>query len=205
MDYSFDKRVAAKRNKSGLRQRMDVILKWEQSIFDPDDLELGENIIPKVSNVYWNALSKLYGKNSFLLLKFDGLHLDPLEVKSRVQKKDPEASLAIHFHNWVVKNYVEQDGYCIVKCSQSLYKFLFEHYWFSPGAECRLQGFVFEEKYAPQCFRWVRDGNCNSQRKYGEFLKKALIVFDNLHNGFHFRIETASKSLDLEKYVSGLR
>lgn len=203
VNISFEKKYKIYKRSARLYQRIEILSQVKNGEYlDPDDWKESEKFLPFVSRKYWNTFQSLCFDGATLIVKLSGLHYDPFLAKELLFSKTGRSNIIVHYHHWELKDHSEEDSFCLLECNNTLFKTLFHRFWFSPGCEIRFQGIVLKSTRSADFFRWFL--RQESPNKNKALLDRAELVFDNLHNGFHFKVESGKKGIDLRKLFKEL-
>lgn len=199
----FEKKYKVYTRSTKSYERMDILLKVSNDEYlDPDDWRKSKKYLPFVSRKYWETLKNLCFDGTTLIVKLSGLHYDPFGGKEFLFSKMNRSNLIVHYHHWKLKNYREEESFCLLECNESIFKELFRRFWFSSACEVSFQGIILKSTRSPDFFRWYL--RQKGEDKFEGLLEKAELMFDNLHNGFHFRVNAPNKKYNLNKLFNKL-
>jgi hypothetical protein len=132
-----------------------------------------------------------------IVVKLSGIHVNILDLLKEYTFGEESRNHAIfHYHHWKVDNSdaIDEDAFMILKCDDNLFEDLFDKYWFSFDAEYHFEGIILKDEDTVFLEKWSRSDENDTKRDL--IIDKSLLVFDNLHNGFHFKIFTNRKDID---------
>lgn len=176
----------------------EFLLSVDGEIFDPEeDYRCSNSLRDKLFEQYLIYFSDLCPEGYVTAIKLSGLHIDYVALlKDYVFTEDSRNHVIFHYHHWKVdeSEVVDENAYLIIKANSSLFKDLFAKYWFSFDSECHFEGIVMSEEDSAYLEKWSRLDENDSKKN--AMINSALLIFDNLYNGFHFKISTDKKSSD---------
>lgn len=200
MRYEFEKKSKSKIVRGLEYNVCDVLLKDGEQYFEPDLVtEHSKSMLRAVQRIYWDTFRKYYLNGFTMLVKLSGLHFDINDVHEFVVAEDKRTPMILHYQSWPIdaSGSYEEDSFALIVCNRLLFKQLFNRYWFALGCEIHFEGIVLEPSELVHMAKWIRKKR--NRHTYSDLINKALLIFDNLHNGFHFRIIAREKYSKLQR------
>ncbi len=190
-----------KKNNSETYVSCEFLLKINDEIFDMEnDEKYLIKIRDRLSETYFKYIEKLCPEGSTIVVKLSGLHFDFVDfLKNYTFSKDSRNHIISHYHHWKIDDSegIDEDTYVLIKCDKRLFKELYDLYWFSINVEYHFEGIILNPDDVMYVEKWCRlDEN---KDKMDSLINKAVLIFDNLYNGFHFQIITDKKKTDYFK------
>lgn len=198
MVIEFEKRMKSKKLGSVEYRMLDVLLKVNDQYFDSNlETEKGKNTQKGIQQIYWNNFRKYYLDDYVMVVRLSGLHFNINEIREYIYSDDGRTSMILHYHAWPIdKNGTyDIDSFVLLVCNKRLFKKLFEKFWFALGCEIHFEGILVEPSKIYYLPKW--SGRQESSRKYSDLLLMSAVTFDNLHNGFHFRVTARDQYFDM--------
>jgi hypothetical protein len=168
-----------------------VLLNPEANIEDSEDMR---RIVLKS---YWDLLVRFI-LNHKVVVRISGLHFNVQEfLGSYLYFKDRGHNIICHHLNWPdLDQYTRvMEKYALIECDDiDLLKSIFDEYWFVISAEWQTEILILNECDIAWIEPWSRKDE--GERKNAELIDHCIAIFDNMHNGFHFRVISNKENED---------
>ena len=174
----------------------DILLKYRDDYLDPDEnIEVSKNIQKLVSDKYWTILC-CFLSNHKTVVKISGVHFNISKFLDFYSHGQGSANNIIcHYHHWraIDEDAVDEEKFALIECRDTiLLKEIFEKYWFPVGAELHTEIMILNDDCIAQVEPWSRKKD--NEQKMKDLLDMSLFLFDNMHNGFHFKVVSSKEN-----------
>ena len=195
-----ERTIKLKKGNNGDHVSCEILLTIDDEIFDSEnDEQLSIKIRNQISEAYFKYIEKLCPSEHVIIVKMSGLHFNYLDFLNKYTfSKGSRNHIISHYHHWKIDHSegVDEDAYVLIKCDRRLFEELYNLYWFSINVECHFESIILRRDDVMYIEKWCR---LDDKDKMKSLIDKAILIFDNLYNGFHFEIITNKKKTDFFK------
>ena len=209
----FEKRIKHRKIDGARYECWEILVKINGEFFNQDAVTPNaKRTQKKIHKRYWNTINKFYLDGCTMVVRLSGLHFNLDDVKKYLFAKDSRRdNMILHYLRWVVQEdgTLLKDRFALFECrGRGEFKKFFDEFWFALGFELRFEGILLNPERALDIEKWSR--RTDNQRTYDALIRMSELIFDNQHNGFHFRVisrEKYSKLINnvLRRTLQGLR
>lgn len=140
---------------------------------------------------YWDLLSFFVQKKYSIVVRLSGLHLKIDELRKDIRySSNGRREIFLHYHYWPFgnKGLHDEGMFALINCDRDALRELFDKFWFVVGYELRFEGIVLRVGEVSKLRKLCQFGESITGRRY--LISRSELIFDNLENGFNFRVTT---------------
>ena len=192
---TFEK-ISKRRNIYGKTYNADeVTLRINGQIFDINRATKHSKMVQNVIRErYFNALEGLYLPGHVVVVRLNGIHfqIEDVEKYRSFVLKDHKLEMIFHYLEWKDRGGGHIcDAFAIMEVNKKLLRQMLHEFWFALGFELQFEGIVLPPDKVYDIERWSR--RVENRKTHSDLINMASLIFDNQHNGFHFKVISNEK------------
>ncbi len=172
-----------------------ITLRIDGEIFDPDQATKRNKAIQNsVTERYYKALEGLCLPGHSLVVRLNGVHfhIEDVEKYRSFHLKDHKLEMILHYLEWKDRGGGHVcDTFAILEVNKPLLRQMLHEFWFALNFELQFEGIVIPTDRIYEIEKWSR--RIENRKTYNALINMSSLIFDNQHNGFHFKIISDQK------------
>ena len=195
--FFFERKIRTKVRRNNVHKNCNIFLIYDHEYFNPNIATDSAKVIQnEIQDKYFRFFNKIPGNGLLILAKIGGLHFNIFDIQKYLIFNDKRTNVILHYNSWPINmsGAYDEDSVALINCDKALFESLLKEFWFALGFEVHFEVILIKPDVIFKLESWVK--RKDSSKKQAELLKMSEVVFDNLTNGFHFRITAKENYFD---------